>query len=146
VPNPAIELAEAIRAHLAAGIYTITPAPAVTRGYSPIKKKEEVSDPIIIVVPRSRALELQSRTSDADTIITDVAVIRAVDPEDNALLDEMSTLANEVFEWLGRVNFDALEARWTAQAQEPLFSPQFLVEQRVFLSVIKVTHEIVFEA
>ena len=141
------DIADAVAAELnAAPEGTFAQAFTAVRAYVPANDVRDLKDLRVLVVPRSREDAVETRRLARVDVAVDVGVQRRVDPADNAAVDALSDLAEQVLRYLRGRRLAAQEAaRWVGAANEPIFYPDHLLEQRVFTSVVRVTYRVMEE-
>ena len=126
--------------------YVFSPPFTAARLYQPMFDIEELSGLHVSVVPRSVSMVDGTRGDDTYEIQIDVGVQMKVTP---SLLESLTTqvdalmlLVERVIDYLNNRHFAAVEAKFIRIMNDPVFIPDLLLSQRVFLSVISVTYRV----
>ena len=116
------------------------------RCYRPQAKREELATLHVMVAPGPMASSIATRGKNADRLAVEIGVLKAVaTPDDLTALDGLSGLVEEIDLFLRRQNL-ATDPRATWDGSETIdgaeagFSKEFLDQQHVFLSVLRVTY------
>jgi len=140
-----IQLADAVKDALTAA--AITPeiagegAIAATRSYVPEFSLPELGTAKLTVVPSALTAELASRGAHEFDYSVDIGIHRRV-ADDNET-DAMVRFVEEVLDTVRSTAIDIAGLRVgvpTLVANEPIFSPEHLREQRTFVSVVRATY------
>lgn len=144
MPAPLVQIADTLTADLEAAAAAETFAVVFTpeRRYLPAYDLHELTDLAVTVVPHPEpADELASRDREQHDARVWVAVQQRVDPDDNAAIDALMDLVEQLKAWVrGHSIADATGARYVRLENKPAFSPEKLRTQRLFTSVITVTY------
>lgn len=121
--------------------------PSAERRFRPIVKLSEITDEKVIVIPRERDSDLQSRTLVDDAIKTDIALHDKLSGTDLDTIDPHMTRVEEMIAVLrdkdnnkltsGGVTFHYLRLENT-----PIYVPEHIDQQLVFTSVVTITHRV----
>jgi hypothetical protein len=114
------------------------------RFYRPVFDLGEMSDLHVSVVPKGVIIERADRTTNQEEYAVDVAVQKKFHAGDNAELDALMSLVEEVagfFRFRRLVTYPI--ACWVRTENAPVFSPGHLEEFRQFTSVLTLTYRVV---
>lgn len=111
-----------------------------SREVMPSLAMNQIKGVVVSVVPRSVELSQASRSSRLKRYKVDVAVMRRAQPQDdlNALVETMVDLTNEIREALSGQEMSG--AVFIGDAIDPIYSLEFLMQQRTFLSVLRLDY------
>lgn len=111
-----------------------------SREVMPSLAMNQIKGVVVSVVPRSIELSQASRSSRLKRYKVDVAVMRRAQPQDdlNALVETMVGLTNEIREALSGKEMSG--AVFIGDAIDPIYSLEFLMQQRTFLSVLRLDY------
>lgn len=111
-----------------------------SREVMPSLAMNQIKGVVVSVVPRSVELSQTSRSSRLKRYKVDVAVMRRAQPQDdlNALVETMVGLTNEIREALSGKEMSG--AVFIGDAIDPIYSLEFLMQQRTFLSVLRLDY------
>jgi hypothetical protein len=136
-----IDVADAVVASLNAGSFALPFTAA--RKYVPAVELSDLADLNVTVVPKSAEITTATRTSSYFDCTIDIGIQQKVNPNEPAELDALADLAEQIVDHLRLSPLDALpEAVWLSIANEPVFAPEHLDQQRVFTSVVSVTYRV----
>ena len=97
----------------------------------------------VSVVPRSVRITAASRSESWREISLDIGIQRKLGADLAAEVAALGELADRIVQYLERRPLSqAPQARWTSAAQEPLYAPVHLAEERVFTSVLTLTYRV----
>jgi hypothetical protein len=108
------------------------------RAYRPEYDLRELADLRVTVVPKSVEMTTAGRGLAQSDIQIDLAVQRKLSSGDNAEIDALMGLVQEVAEFIrstGRFG----DAVWVKTENSPIYAPEHLGEMRLFTSVLTVT-------
>ncbi len=94
----------------------------------------------VTVVPRSDVAELLDRHSDIHLVGVDVAIQKRLSAVDNATLDILLELVQDIADFLNRRAMG--NAIWTKTENDPVYAPDHLREFRQFTSILKFTYRV----
>jgi hypothetical protein len=138
---PAItqRIADAILSELVGHTFSSTFTAA--RKYVPQFDLRDIDGIQISVVPRSVTIANADRSRTSHEVSVDVAVQRKVTNVLPSEIDPLMDLVQEVADFLTRLRLsNALHASWLRIANTPIYSPEHMVEKRMFTSVLTVTY------
>lgn len=118
-----------------------------TRAYLPTVDRKQLAELRVFVGVRSDKRKFADRGANEETHRVDVAVMRAVDPQDVEALDACLGVVESIkalFADGGELrNKTMAGADWTALDNDPLYQPAHLQGQQQFTSTITFTYVIV---
>lgn len=117
---------------------------AAERLYDPTKTDAQLETLSIVVVPTAELGVPQNRERWAYAHDIDIGIRKLVPGLDKAQLDALMNLVQELRDWLTDHTIEAQGKRFwrpTALLNEPIWSPEDLLEDERFVSVIRVTYE-----
>ena len=135
----AIDIADAVTAELAGGAFsqTITPVRRVLPEY----ELADLKDLRVTVVPSSVEIEGASRVLSQHDVRIDIGIQKKLGKDLDAEVPVLCGLVDEIAAFLKRRPLAAApHAAWVRSANEPIYAPEHLAEQRVFTSVLTVTY------
>jgi len=116
------------------------------RCYRPQARREDLGTLHVLVAPGPVSSGVATRGKNADRLAVEIGVLKAVaTPDDLTALDGLASLVEEIDLFLRRQNL-ATQPRATWEGSETIdgaeagFSKEFLDQQHVFLSVLRVTY------
>lgn len=113
------------------------------RGYRPVITLPDISDALVTVVPTNLKMEAADRRSWFYDENVYIGLLKKVNPEDLAELDELMALVEEIGDHLISSELAAFpEARCLAIENDPIFSPEHLTEKRQFTSLLTATYRL----
>jgi len=113
------------------------------RKYLPAVDLAELATLHVTVVPRAVSITTATRDSSYFDCTIDVGVQKKVNPDDLAELDALVNLAQEIVDHLRMRQLDAMPyAAWLSIANDPVFAPEHLDQERAFTSVVSVTYRV----
>lgn len=116
-----------------------------TRAWLPEYTIEELASLKVTVAPGTVESTPLSRAEDEATYTATVGVQKKVDPARALDMDPLGLLVEQIADYLNRKHLDlggGLAAKFRSYAIDPAVSPELLVEQRVFTSVITLTYRL----
>lgn len=108
------------------------------RAYLPVFDLKDMKDLHVTVVPRGVEMSTAGRGLAASDIQVDVAVQKKLTGADNAEIDALMGLVQEIAEFIrstGRFG----DGSWVRSENVPIYSPEHLGELRQFTSVLTLT-------
>ncbi len=136
-----VEIADAVSAAINDGTY----AEPVTaeRAYRPSFDLEELGELKVTVVPRSvNTANLARQQSQVDCTV-DVGLQQRVDAGDNARLDALLDLAEEIGDHLRHKRLGGYpQAAWVSIEHEPVIAAEHLDERSTLTTVMSVTYRV----
>lgn len=106
------------------------------RGYLPRFELSQLSELRVVVVPKSDAEAMESRSTVRRTIAVDVGVIKQLSTEENADMDAMMLLTDQIKDYVRGQRFSSLNAMWSETTNDPVYDPTHLRDNRTFFAVI----------
>ncbi len=136
-----IDIADAVVASLNLGSFE--PPVTAVRKYVPAVELSDLVELSVTVVPKSAEITTATRTSSNFDCTIDIGVQQKVNPEEPTELDALADLAEQIVDHLRLKSLDGFSgAAWLSIANEPVFAPEHLDQQRVFTSVVSVTYRV----
>jgi len=134
------ELAEAVKTAVNAESFSV--AFTATRVALPEFQLKDMATLHVTVVPREIEIGLQARGRNRHTMGVDVAVQQRLATVDNATVDALIALVEEVAGYMTRKNLTSggETAYWSDTEINPLYDSGHLREMRQFTSVIRLTY------
>jgi len=134
-----VQVADAVVASLNAGSFSV---PFVAqRRYRPTFDLAELDTLRVSVVPKSIEIANATRGRNQFDCVIDIGVQQKIDTDDTGAIDALMDLVQQIIDHLRKQQLDDLpEAAWLRIANEPVFAPEHLDQQRVFTSVVTVTY------
>lgn len=134
-----LDIADAVTASLNAGPFN--PALSAERRYQPAFDLAELAALKVSVVPKSVTISNATRESGYFDCAIDIGVQKKI--ADDSELDGLVDLVEQIADHLRQMRLDdAPEAAFVSIANEPVFAPEHLDQQRVFTSVLTVTYRV----
>jgi len=121
----------------ALNVGTFSQAFTAIRTYYPHFKLAEYKTLRVTVLPVNMLIEEVSRAAVIDKVTINVAVQKQVDPDDNAAMDPLVEVVEEISNYF-RVNPDQTPSgfRYNGVEVGPIAAPEMLERNRVFTSII----------
>ena len=136
-----VDVADAVVASLNGGSFSL-PFTA-ERKYLPAVELADLAALHVTVVPKSVAISTATRDSSYFDCAIDIGIQKKVNPDDPAELDVLVNLAQEIVDHLRLKQLPTLPAAaWLNIAQEPVFAPEHLDQERAFTSVLTVSYRL----
>ncbi len=136
------QVAEAVVAALNAATFSqpITAA----RSYLPRVELADLKTLKVTVVPSSVSIVTASRGQTQRDVAIDVAVQKKLAHEQNADLDPLLTLAEEIAEHFRGKRLDSFpDAAWVKTEFKPIYAPEHIEQLRTFTSVLTLTFRVI---
>lgn len=135
------DIAGAVAAEINAGSFSL-PVDA-TREYLPHFDLEDMQTLRVTVVPKSVTTQPGDRSRNQHDYAIDVAVQKKLDTADNAEIDALMTLTEEIGDHLRFRRLSGFpEAMWIKTENEPIYSQEHMQEMRQFTSVLTLTFRV----
>jgi len=134
-----IDIADAVVAELAEGSFSqsFTPVRRVLPGH----ELADLKDLRVTVVPKALEIESASRAASRFDVQVDVGIQKRVGAAMDAEVADLLGLVEEIAEFLRKRPLTAEpRAMWVTTANEPVYAPEHLLEQRTFTSVLTLTY------
>jgi len=132
------EIPDAVAAELAFGAFS--KAFTAERAFVPAFIAEDLADLRVVVAPNSIKTTLASRGSNTTEAVVDIGVLKRVE-NDLSQVEELIGLVDEIRAFLNRRALGAMPlAIWKAEEVNPIYSTDELKNNRVFVSVIRITY------
>lgn len=138
-----IDIADAVVSELAGGSFSQTFTPV--RRVLPEYELAELQDLRVTVVPAAVQTDGSSRALSQHDVRIDIGIQKKLSTGSTTTLDaevaQYCGLVQEISEYLKRRRLQAApDAVWVRSANEPIYAPDHLAEQRTFTSVLSVTY------
>ncbi|HEX7010619.1 MAG TPA: hypothetical protein VF184_11590 [Phycisphaeraceae bacterium] len=142
------DIADAVAAELnAAPAGTFDPSFTAQRRVLPVFDLAELAELKVTVVPKSVQVTGSTRATSQYDITIDIGVQQKLAPGNHdvdAEVAALGALVDQIAEYLRRRPLAGFPgAAWVSTTNEPVYSPEHLLEQRVFTSVLSVTYRAV---
>ena len=135
------DIADAIVAELNGATFS-QPVTAV-RSYLPQYDLTEMQSLHVTVVPKGVVLGSADRSRGQGDYSVDVAVQRKFVAGDNADLDGLTNLVEEIIDHFRRRRLDSYpDAAWLKSEQTVLYAPEHMAELRQFTSIVTFTYRV----
>lgn len=139
------DIADAIAAELnAAPADTFDPAFTAVRRVLPAFELADLAELKVTVVPKSVQITGSTRAASQYEIAVDIGVQKKVpsgDTDLDSFVATLGTLVDQIADYLRRRPLSAAPfAVWVSIANEPVYAPEHLDQERVFTSVLTVTY------
>lgn len=135
------DIADAVVTELAAAEFSMPFEPA--RHYRPQFDLVELKTLRVSVVPKGITIASLGRTVNQHEVAIDVAVQQKVDAADNAALDALMNLVQEIADFFRLRRLTAFpDAAWSKTENVPVYSPEHLESKAVFTSVLTFTFKV----
>ena len=132
------DIAEAVVAEINAGTYS-QPITA-QRAYLPVFDLEDMQDLQVTVVPKSLTTLPGGRAHNQHDYAIDVAVQQKLQTTDDAEIDDLMTLVDEIADQLRFKRLTSFpNAVWLKTENEPVYAQEHLQEMRQFTSILTFT-------
>lgn len=137
-----IDIANAVTTELnAAPAGTFEPAITAVRRVLPEFELADLAELKVSVVPKSIVITGSTRAVSQFEIAVDIGVQRKLGKDLDSEVAALATLMDQIADYLRRRPLTATPfAAWIGIANEPVYAPEHLAEQRVFTSVLTVTY------
>lgn len=129
-------LAEAVKDALNAATFSIAFNDAA-RKYEPTRELKEFATLRVTVVPSARRKSILGRSGHQRDVDIDVAIQKKLTAADNAEVDALDDLADEISDWLLKRKVTTF--RCVATEDKALWSPDHLKEKKLYTSVVTAT-------
>lgn len=135
-----VEIAESVTAVLNAA--TLSQAFTAERAYVPVHELPDLVDLAVTVVPTSIGVTPLTRHSDDHEYTVDIGVQKRCTP-DTTEADPLMLLVQEIIDlFRGKTLTGYTAAKCLRVANDPIYVPVFLDEERVFTSVVTLTFRV----
>lgn len=134
-----LDIADAVTASLNAGPFN--PALSAERRYQPAFELADLAALKVSVVPKSVTISNATRTDGYFDCAIDIGVQKKI--ADDSELDGLVDLVEQIADHLRQKRLDdAPDAAFVSIANEPVFAPEHMDQQRVFTSILTVTYRV----
>ncbi|MBI1372479.1 MAG: hypothetical protein GC159_06930 [Phycisphaera sp.] len=136
----ATDIADAVTTELnASGV--VPPPVTALRMVLPEFELADLAELKVAVVPKSVLITGGTRAASQYDIAVDVGVQKKLGKDLDTEVAALGTLVDQIADHLRRRALSAVPyATWVSIANEPVYAPEHLAEQRVFTSVLTVTY------
>ena len=135
----AMDIADAVVAELASGSFSQAIAPQ--RMVLPEFDLASLAELRVTVVPKAVEITGSTRSVSQYDVQIDIGVQKKLGKDLDAGVPALCELVDEIAAFLKRrLLAGAPYAAWVRSANEPIYAPEHLAEQRVFTSVLTVTY------
>jgi len=136
------DIADAVAAEINAGSFS--QALTAERVYLPVFDLKEMQDLRVTVVPKSVLTLPGGRANNQHDYAIDVAVQKKLQTADNAEIDDLMTLVDEIADHLRFKRLSSYpNAIWLKTENQPVYAPEHLHELRQFTSILTFTFRLV---
>lgn len=141
----AIDIADAVAAELnSAPAGTFPPAFTAVRRVLPAFDLADLADLKVSVVPKRIEITGSTRSASQYEITVDIGVQKKLGKDLDSEVQALGTLVDSIADYLRRRPLgQAPFAAWAGIANDPVYAPEHLAEQRVFTSVLTVSYRAV---
>jgi hypothetical protein len=136
-----LDIAEAVRAELAAGSFDSAFTPALKT--LPAWELRELHTLRVTVVPKAVEMTGSTRAACQVEVQIDIGIQRKIASDVETETAELLGLVEQIGDFLQKRPLAAMpNVGWIRTANEPVYDPAHLAEQRVFTSVLTVTYRV----
>ena len=140
-----VDIADAVVGELnAAPGGTFSQTFTAERKVLPVHELKDLADLKVTVVPKAVEISGSTRAASQYEITIDIGVQRKLAPgsgDPDTEVATLGTLVDEIADYIRRRPLSAAPwASWVSIANDPVYAPEHLLEQRVFTSVLTVTY------
>jgi len=137
-----IDIAEAVAAELnTAGLGTFSQDFTAQRKVIPAFKLEELEGLKVSIVPKAIEITAATRIGGQHDLSVDIGIQKRVGRDVDADVQALIVLVDEIAEYLRKRSLaGAPWATWVRCANDPIYVPEHLTEQRTFTSVLTLTY------
>jgi hypothetical protein len=135
----ALDIADAIVTEFAA--HSFSEPMVVSRRVLPEFELAELKALTVTVVPKSVHVNNLTRQSSSFEVAIDIGIQQKIGKDTDAEVTRLSGIVSEIVAFLNRRSLSSTPAaRFVSIANEPVYAPDMLRENRLFLSVMTVTY------
>jgi hypothetical protein len=135
------DIAEAVKDELNAGSFGQTFT--AERHYKPSFDLPDMKTLHVSVVPKGLAMQATTRSSAQHDVQIDIAVQKKFTAGDNAELDPLMELVEEIADFFKQRRLDAYpQAVWVKTENAPIYAAEHMDELRQFTSVLTLTYRV----
>ena len=114
------------------------------RHYLPLFDLEQMKDLHVTVVPKGMTIQSSGRDRNQHDVQVDVAVQKRFTTGDNAELDPLLTLVEEIADFFRLRRLASVPAAvWVRTEHAPVYAPEHMEQMRQFTSVITLTYRVI---
>lgn len=121
---------------------TFSQAFEAARNYVPSFDRAELKTLHVTVVPKKIEITSLTRSSNQYDVGIDVAVQKKLNTDDNAEIDPLMQLVEEIGEFFRLRRLASIAATWIKTENAPIYALEHLDQKRVFTSVLTLTFRI----
>lgn len=119
----------------------ILPGVTAQRRVLPAFELADLAELKVTVVPKAVQITGSTRSSSQYDLAIDIGVQRKLTSDSDSDVEVLGTLVDQIAEYLRRRPLGAVpHVSWVSIVNEPVYSPEHLLEQRVFTSVLTITY------
>ncbi len=122
---------------------TLSQSVTSVRFYRPVFELAQLKTLRVSVVPKKIEISSFSRSANQYDVGIDIAVQKKLDTGDNAEIDPLMALVDEIGEFFRLKRLDSVAAIWIKTENAPVYALEHLEQQRVFTSVLTFTFRVV---
>jgi len=135
------DIADAVVTELTGGAFSQSFTPQ--RRVLPEHELAEMKDLRVTVVPRGVEITASSRTTSQHDVQIDVGIQKKIGKATDTEVATLLALVDEIADFLKRRVLQAAPwAAWVKTANEPVYAPDHLAQQRAFTSVLTLTYRV----
>ena len=139
----AIDIADAIVAELQSGSFS--ESVTVVRRVLPEYQLSELKALTVTVVPKSVQITNITRESSSYEVAVDIGIQQKISKDTDAEVTRLSGIVTEVVNFLNRRTLAALpQVQFKSVANEPVYAPEHLSENRLFTSIVTLTYKVIY--
>lgn len=109
------------------------------RHYLPLYDLKALKTLRVTVVPSGNAIEARARRTAQHDVAIDIAIQQKVAGTDNAAIDPLMTLTEEIADHFRFKRLASPDAMWVKTENEPVYAQEHLDQYRVFTSLLTLT-------
>ena len=138
------DIADAIVAELNAAAGGFSQSFQAERHYLPLFDLEQMKDLHVTVVPKGMTIQSSGRDRNQHDVQVDIAVQKRFTIGDNAELDPLLTLVEEIADFFRLRRLASVPtAVWVRTEHSPVYAPEHMEQMRQFTSVITLTYRVI---
>jgi len=135
-----VQIADAVAGELNGG--TFGQPFTAERNYLPLYDLKELKSLRVTVVPTGTAIESKARRTAQHDVEIDVAVQQKLVKTDNATIDPLMSLTEEIADHFRFKRLAPPDAVWIKTENEPVYAQEHLDQYRVFTSLLTLTFRV----
>ena len=115
----------------------------VSRSYRPQYELKDIEDIVVTMIPKDTTINAASRGTMFQDVSIDIAVQQKVNPDTNDQLDSLMDFTDAIMAWLAFKPAPGYpSASFVSIANDPIFDPSHVEENRQFTSLLTVTYRV----